>query len=41
MSLKLWDSLQPKLVMAKDVTAVLNYVETGNVDAGSSTDRML
>ncbi|HZK56061.1 MAG TPA: molybdate ABC transporter substrate-binding protein [Desulfosporosinus sp.] len=33
-SLKLWDSLQPKLVMAKDVTSVLNYVETGNVDAG-------
>ena len=33
-SLKLWDSLQPKLVMAKDVTSVLNYVETGNADAG-------
>lgn len=33
-SLKLWDSLQPKLVMAKDVTQVLNYVETGNADAG-------
>lgn len=33
-NLKLWDSLQPKLVLAKDVTQVLNYVETGNVDAG-------
>ena len=32
--LKLWDAVQPKLVMAKDVTSVLNYVETGNVDAG-------
>lgn len=32
--LKLWDSLQPKFVLAKDVTAVLNYVETGNADAG-------
>lgn len=31
---KLWDSLQPKLVMAKDVREVLSYVETGNVDAG-------
>ena len=34
MSLKLWNSLQSKLVMAKDVTTVLNYVETGNADAG-------
>jgi len=33
-SLKLWDVLQPKLVLAKDVTQVLNYVETGNVEAG-------
>lgn len=33
-SLKLWDTLQPKLVLAKDVTQVLSYVETGNVDAG-------
>lgn len=33
-NLKLWDSLQPKFVLAKDVTQVLNYVETGNVDAG-------
>ncbi|MGE4272375.1 MAG: molybdate ABC transporter substrate-binding protein [Desulfitobacterium sp.] len=33
-SLKLWDSLQPKFVMAKDVTQVLNYVETGNAEAG-------
>lgn len=33
-NLKLWDSLHPKFVMAKDVTQVLNYVETGNVAAG-------
>jgi len=33
-NLKLWDSLQPKIVLAKDVTQVLNYAETGNVDAG-------
>ncbi|TGE38618.1 molybdate ABC transporter substrate-binding protein [Desulfosporosinus fructosivorans] len=33
-NLKLWDSLQPKFVLAKDVTQVLNYVETGNVEAG-------
>lgn len=33
-SLKLWDNIQPKLVLAKDVRQVLTYVETGNVDAG-------
>jgi molybdate transport system substrate-binding protein len=33
-SLKLWDQLQPKMVLAKDVRQVLTYVETGNVDAG-------
>ncbi len=33
-NLKLWEAVQPKLVLAKDVTQVLNYVETGNVDAG-------
>lgn len=33
-SLKLWDTLQPKFVQAKDVTSVLNFVETGNADAG-------
>ncbi len=33
-SLKLWDNLKPKFVMAKDVTQVLNYVETGNAEAG-------
>lgn len=33
-SLELWDKLQPKLVLAKDVRQVLTYVETGNVDAG-------
>ncbi|MFD0589078.1 molybdate ABC transporter substrate-binding protein [Paenibacillus sp. GCM10027627] len=30
----LWDKLQPKSVQAKDVKQVLQYVETGNVDAG-------
>ncbi|MGB9804162.1 molybdate ABC transporter substrate-binding protein [Desulfofundulus sp.] len=33
-NLKLWDKLQPKLVMANDVRQVLTYVETGNADAG-------
>jgi molybdate transport system substrate-binding protein len=33
-SLKLWDSLQSRLVQANDVRQVLTYVETGNVDAG-------
>ncbi|WP_339323619.1 molybdate ABC transporter substrate-binding protein [Paenibacillus sp. FSL W8-0194] len=31
---KLWEPLQPKLVQAKDVRQVLQYVETGNADAG-------
>ncbi|HHW43114.1 molybdate ABC transporter substrate-binding protein [Desulfofundulus thermobenzoicus] len=33
-NLKLWDKLQPRLVMANDVRQVLTYVETGNADAG-------
>lgn len=33
-SMELWDELQPKLVLAKDVRQVLTYVETGNVAAG-------
>ena len=33
-SLKLWDALQSKLVLAKDVRQVLSYVETGNAEAG-------
>ncbi len=33
-TMKLWDKLQPKLVLAKDVRQVLTYVETGNVAAG-------
>lgn len=33
-NLKLWDVLKPKLVLAKDVAQVLNYVETGNLEAG-------
>lgn len=31
---KLWDSLQAKMVQAKDVRQVLQYVETGNADLG-------
>ncbi|CAM4301519.1 molybdate ABC transporter substrate-binding protein [Paenibacillus alkaliterrae] len=30
----LWDGLQTKIVQAKDVRQVLQYAETGNVDAG-------
>jgi molybdate transport system substrate-binding protein len=30
----IWDALQSKTVQAKDVRQVLQYVETGNVDAG-------
>ncbi|MFD0674947.1 molybdate ABC transporter substrate-binding protein [Cohnella sp. GCM10027633] len=30
----IWDELQSKTVQAKDVRQVLQYVETGNVDAG-------
>jgi molybdate transport system substrate-binding protein len=33
-TLKLWEVVQPKLVLAKDVRQVLGYVATGNVDAG-------
>ncbi len=33
-SLQLWDTLQPKFVYGKDVAQVLNYVETGNAEAG-------
>lgn len=33
-NMKLWDLLQPKFVLAKDVTQVLTYVESENVDAG-------
>ncbi|WP_339167031.1 molybdate ABC transporter substrate-binding protein [Paenibacillus sp. FSL R5-0341] len=31
---KLWDELESKLVQGKDVRQVLQYVETGNADAG-------
>ncbi|WP_240041118.1 molybdate ABC transporter substrate-binding protein [Paenibacillus ginsengarvi] len=31
---KLWDTLQTKTVQGKDVRQVLQYVETGNADAG-------
>lgn len=33
-SVSLWDSLQSKLVLTKDVKQVLSYVETGNAEAG-------
>ncbi|MFM1652434.1 molybdate ABC transporter substrate-binding protein [Brevibacillus sp. B_LB10_24] len=33
--LKLWDSLQSKLVFANDVRQVLTYVESGNADLGA------
>jgi len=33
-ALHLWDQLNPKFVLAKDVRQVLTYVETGNADAG-------
>ncbi|MBE4907551.1 molybdate ABC transporter substrate-binding protein [Bacillus luteolus] len=32
--LGIWNSLEQKIVFAKDVRQVLTYVETGNVDAG-------
>lgn len=42
-SLQLWEQLQSKLVLAKDVRQVLEYVETGNVEVGLvyKTDAML
>ena len=33
-NMKLWDSLQDKIVQAKDVKQVLDYVKSGNVEAG-------
>ena len=33
-TLKLWDPLQLKMVMGKDLTQVMAYVETGNAEAG-------
>jgi ABC-type molybdate transport system, periplasmic component len=33
-TLKLWDALQPKFVMGKDLIQILAYVESGNADAG-------
>ncbi len=42
-TLGLWDKLQDKIVLAKDVKQVLEYVETGNVDCGFvyTTDALL
>jgi molybdate transport system substrate-binding protein len=31
---KVWDRIQPKLVLGKDVRQVLTYIETGNADVG-------
>lgn len=38
-----WDQIQDKIVLAKDVKQVLEYVETGNVDCGFvyNTDALL
>lgn len=33
-NLKIWDKVQDKLIYAKDVRQVLEYVDTGNVDCG-------
>jgi molybdate transport system substrate-binding protein len=33
-NINMWDTLEKKLILAKDVRQVLTYVETGNVDAG-------
>jgi molybdate transport system substrate-binding protein len=33
-SLGIWDSVQGKLILGKDVRQVLEYVDTGNVDCG-------
>lgn len=33
-NLNLWDRLESKLILGKDVRQVLTYVETGNVDIG-------
>lgn len=33
-ALELWGGMEGKLIFTKDVTQVLTYVETGNVDAG-------
>ncbi|SHI20051.1 molybdate ABC transporter substrate-binding protein [Desulfosporosinus lacus] len=33
-TLKLWETLQPKMVMGKDLMQVMTYVETDNTEAG-------
>lgn len=42
-NLGLWDKLQSKMILAKDVKQVLEYVETGNADCGFvyATDALL
>lgn len=34
LSIGLWEALQPKIILCKDVRQVLHYVESANVDAG-------
>jgi molybdate transport system substrate-binding protein len=33
-SMQLWNALQPKFILTKDVRQALTYVETGNTEAG-------
>ncbi|WP_102691446.1 molybdate ABC transporter substrate-binding protein [Rummeliibacillus pycnus] len=42
-NMKIWETVKPQVVYAKDVRQVLTYVETGNVDAGIvyRTDAMI
>lgn len=42
-AMNLWEQLEPKMVLAKDVRQVLTYVESGNVEAGLvyRTDAMI
>ncbi len=41
-SMSMWETIEGKLIFTKDVTQVLTYVETGNVEAGFvyATDAM-
>ena len=41
--LGLWDQIEPKIILAKDVRQIVAYIESGNVDAGIvyKTDALL